>query len=137
MPHRVLSRFQRGAPFLRDKVPLVLTVLAVQFRRVRFAVLVLASVPAAIVGAPVALLVTGTALNASSLMGCVLLVGLVVKNGVLLLGEAERVSDAGADAVDAVARASDRRLRPVLMTTLATLAGLLPFAARALRRGRG
>jgi multidrug efflux pump subunit AcrB len=148
-------------------------VLAVQFRRVRLAVLVLASVPAAIVGALVALLVTGTALNASSLMGCVLLVGLVVKNGVLLLGEAERVSDAGADAVDAVARASDRRLRPVLMTTLATLAGLLPlalglgsgaelqrplavavigglatstvatlgllppFAARALRRGRG
>jgi multidrug efflux pump subunit AcrB len=136
LPHGVLSRFQRGAPFLRDKVPLVLTVLAVQFRRVRLAV-VLASVPAAIVGAPVALLVTGTALNASSLMGCVLLVGLVVKNGVLLLGEAERVADAGADAVDAVARASDRRLRPVLMTTLATLAGLLPFAARALRRGRG
>jgi CzcA family heavy metal efflux pump len=154
-------------------VLLVLTVLAVQFRRVRLAVLVLASVPAAIVGALVALLVTGTALNASSLMGCVLLVGLVVKNGVLLLGEAERVADAGADAVDAVARASDRRLRPVLMTTLATLAGLLPlalglgsgaelqrplavavigglatstvatlgllppFAARALRRGRG
>ena len=61
-------------------------------------------------------------------MGCVLLVGLVVKNGVLLLEEAERLADAGSDAADAVARASARRLRPVLMTTLATLAGLLPLA---------
>ncbi len=109
-------------------VLLVLTVLAAQFRRIRLATLVLASVPAAIVGALVALLVTGTALNASSLMGCVLLVGLVVKNGVLLLGEAERLADTGAAAEDAVARASERRLRPVLMTTIATLAGLLPLA---------
>ena len=71
---------------------LVLTVLAGQFRRFRLAVLVLASMPVAIVGAIAALLVTGTPLNASSLMGCVLLVGLVVKNGVLLLEEAERAA---------------------------------------------
>ncbi len=109
-------------------VLLVLTVLAGQFRRLRLAALVIASVPAAIVGALVALLVTGTPLNASSLMGCVLLVGLVVKNGVLLLEEAERLADAGIEANDAVAQASDRRLRPVLMTTIATLAGLLPLA---------
>jgi multidrug efflux pump subunit AcrB len=109
-------------------VMLVLTVLAGQFRRLSLAGLVLASVPVAIVGALGALLVTGTPLNASSLMGCVLLVGLVVKNGVLLLEEAEKLTDAGAEAHDAVARASDRRLRPVLMTTLATLAGLVPLA---------
>jgi multidrug efflux pump subunit AcrB len=58
----------------------------------------------------------------------VLLVGLVVKNGVLLLEEAEKQFDRGADAIDAVAKASERRLRPVLMTTIATLAGLLPLA---------
>src|SRR6185295_14459815 len=69
---------------------LVLTVLALQFRRFRLAALVLVSVPVAIVGALFALLVTSSQLNASSLMGCVLLVGLVVKNGVLLLEEAER-----------------------------------------------
>jgi multidrug efflux pump subunit AcrB len=109
-------------------VLLVLTVLAGQFRRLRLAGLVIASVPAAIVGALLALLATNIPLNASSLMGCVLLVGLVVKNGVLLLEEAEKLADAGADAEDAVARASDRRLRPVLMTTIATLAGLLPLA---------
>jgi CzcA family heavy metal efflux pump len=107
---------------------LVLTVLAGQFHRFRLAVLVLAAVPVAIVGAILGLLVTGTPLNASSLMGCVLLVGLVVKNGVLLLEEAEKQVDAGASAVDAVLGASERRLRPVLMTTLATLAGLAPLA---------
>jgi len=116
------------AAVLGFAVVLVLTVLAAQFRRVRLALLVLASVPVAIVGAVVALLVTSTPLNASSLMGCVLLVGLVVKNGVLLLETAERARDAGEDAQRAVTLAAQRRLRPVVMTTLATLAGLLPLA---------
>ncbi len=109
-------------------VLLVLTVLGGQFRRFRLALLVLSSVPIAIVGAVLSLLVTRAPLNASSLMGCVLLVGLVVKNGVLLLEEAEKQFDAGVEAVEAVVAASERRLRPVLMTTLATLAGLLPLA---------
>jgi CzcA family heavy metal efflux pump len=108
-------------------VVLVVAILAVQFRRLRVAALVLASVPVAMVGAAAALLVTGTPLNASSLMGCVLLVGLVVKNGVLLLEEAERARDTEG-ALEAVTHAAQRRLRPVLMTTLATLAGLLPLA---------
>jgi multidrug efflux pump subunit AcrB len=72
--------------------------------------------------------VTGTPLNASSLMGCVLLVGLVVKNGVLLLEEAEKGRDRGLEALDAVVQASVRRFRPVMMTTVATLAGLMPLA---------
>ncbi len=109
-------------------VLLVLTVLAGQFRRMRVAALVLASVPIAIVGAIGAMRLTATPLNASSLMGCVLLVGLVVKNGVLLLEEAERARDRGDDPVRAVTAAAERRLRPVVMTTVATLAGLLPLA---------
>jgi multidrug efflux pump subunit AcrB len=107
---------------------LVLAVLAAQFRRLRLALLVIAMVPAAIVGAILALVVTGAALNAASLMGCVLLVGLVVKNGILLLEEAENQLAAGLAVNDAVMRASERRLRPVIMTTVATLAGLLPLA---------
>jgi CzcA family heavy metal efflux pump len=109
-------------------VALVLTLLAAQFRRLTVAVLVIASVPVAIVGALGALLVTSTPLNASSLMGCVLLVGLVVKNGVLLLEEAEHARDRGEDAAGAVMQAAERRLRPVAMTTVATLVGLLPLA---------
>ncbi len=107
---------------------LVLTVLASQFRRLRLAALVLASVPAAIVGGIGALLLTGIPLNASSLMGCVLLVGLVVKNGVLLLEDAEKRFDNGSGPLEAVIEASERRVRPVVMTTLATLAGLMPLA---------
>ena len=107
---------------------LVVTVLAAQFRRFGLPFVVVASVPVAIVGALVALLVTGTALNASSLMGCVLLIGLVVKNGILLLEEAERQRDAGASSEDAIVAATERRVRPVLMTTLATVAGLFPLA---------
>ncbi len=107
---------------------LVLTVLAAQFRRFALAFVVVASVPVAIVGALLALFVTRTPLNASSLMGCVLLIGLVVKNGILLLEEAERQRDDGASSEDAVTTASDRRVRPVLMTTLATVAGLFPLA---------
>jgi CzcA family heavy metal efflux pump len=108
-------------------VLLVLAVLAAQFRRLRIAALVLGSVPMAAVGAIAALLATRTPLNASSLMGIVLLVGLVVKNGVLLLEEAERARDREG-AVQAVTVAARRRLRPVLMTTVATVAGLLPLA---------
>jgi multidrug efflux pump subunit AcrB len=107
---------------------LVLTVLAAQFRYLRFAFLVLGLVPLAIVGAFLGLLVTATPLNASSLMGAVLLVGLVVKNGVLLLEEAEKRFASGATAEAAIAGAAERRLRPVLMTTIATLVGLLPLS---------
>ncbi len=107
---------------------LVLTVLATQFRRFRLALLVLTPVPLSIGGALVCLLATHTPLNASSLMGCVLLIGLVVKNGVLLLEEAERRLDEGDSPPDAVHHATLRRLRPVVMTTLATLAGLVPLA---------
>ncbi|HEX6766367.1 MAG TPA: efflux RND transporter permease subunit, partial [Polyangiaceae bacterium] len=107
---------------------LVFTVLSVQFRRVRLALLVLLSVPLAIVGALFGLFLTATALNASSLMGIVLLVGLVVKNGVLLLEEAEKRFDRGETPSDAIAGATERRLRPVIMTTAATLVGLLPLA---------
>ena len=107
---------------------LVLTVLSAQFRFMRFAMLVLGLIPLAIVGALVGLFATGTPLNASSLMGAVLLIGLVVKNGVLLLEEAEKRFVAGESAAHAISGAAERRVRPVLMTTAATLAGLLPLA---------
>ncbi len=107
---------------------LVLAVLAAQFRRFRLALLSLAGIPVALLGGALALLVTGSELNASSMMGFVLLVGLVVKNAVLLLEEAERRIDAGEAPDHAVASAAQRRLRPILMTTSATIVGLFPLA---------
>jgi multidrug efflux pump subunit AcrB len=106
----------------------VLAVLLVQFRRARLALAVLVSVPLAAVGALVTLLATNVPLNASSLMGCVLLVGLVVKNGILLLEQAESLREGGMAADAALLEAGAIRVRPILMTTLATIAGLLPLA---------
>jgi multidrug efflux pump subunit AcrB len=109
-------------------VALVLAILILQLRSLRLALVVLLGIPLALVGAVVTLLVTGIALNASALMGCVLLAGLVVKNGILLLERAEDEARSGVPFAVAVARAGERRLRPILMTTLATVAGLLPLA---------
>jgi CzcA family heavy metal efflux pump len=106
----------------------VLVVLLAQFRRARLALAVLASVPVALVGALVTLAATDLPLNASSLMGCLLLVGLVVKNGILLLEQAEVRWSAGGTLEEALLAAGATRVRPILMTTAATLAGLAPLA---------
>ena len=106
----------------------VLAVLLAQFRRARMAIVVLASVPLAVVGALATLIVTRVPLNASSMMGCVLLVGLVVKNGILLLEQAEFCWGPGTDLDGALLEAGSIRVRPILMTTLATIAGLAPLA---------
>jgi len=108
-------------------VALVLAVLLIQLRSLRLALVVLLGAPLALVGAFVTLYLTGIPLNASSLMGCVLLAGLVVKNGILLLEHAQaHAGDAGFP--EAIARAGARRLRPILMTTAAAVAGLIPLA---------
>ena len=109
-------------------VLLVLLVLIAQFRRIRPALAVLLTVPFALFGALLTLWVTGTPLNASSLMGCVLLVGLVVKNGILLLEQFEQLLPSHPEVDEALVEAGRIRVRPILMTTLATIAGLAPLA---------
>lgn len=107
---------------------LVLVVLVAQFGSLRPACAVLFTTPLAVVGAFALLWITSTPLNTSSLMGCVLLVGLVVKNGILLLEVAEEHAAHGVSYDEALALAGERRIRPIAMTTLATLAGLAPLA---------
>jgi len=106
----------------------ILAVLLVQFRRARLAVLVLLSSPLAVVGALLTLWIFAVPLNASSLMGCVLLVGLVVKNGILLLEQFEQLLATHPEVDVALVEAGRIRVRPILMTTLATIAGLAPLA---------
>jgi len=120
--------FQQLARVLAFGLLAVLAVLLAQFRRARLALVVLGSVPLAVVGALLTLLATGVDLNASSLMGCVMLVGLVVKNGILLLEQAETFWERGATLDDALVEAGTIRVRPILMTTFATVAGLAPLA---------
>jgi multidrug efflux pump subunit AcrB len=79
-------------------------------------------------GALVLLWALGIDLNIASAMGLILLVGLVVKNGIMLIDYAERLRDAGEPIVTAVGHAARIRLRPILMTTFCTLFGLLPLA---------
>jgi len=107
---------------------LVLLVLILQLRSLRFALVVLVGAPLSTVGGLLVLAATGIPRDVSSLTGLILLVGLVVKNGILLLEHAQRELGNGADLESALVAAARRRLRPILMTTGATLAGLLPLA---------
>jgi multidrug efflux pump subunit AcrB len=106
----------------------VLLVLVAQFGSLRGPLALVAAVPLGLTGAILMLAVTGVPFNVSSFMGVILLVGLIVKNGILLLDAAHHGSDAGADSVAALAHAGRVRLRPILMTTLCTLVGLIPLA---------
>ena len=107
---------------------LVFIILVIQFRRLLPAVLILLAAPLSLAGAFALLLITGIVLNVSSAMGLILLVGLVVKNGIVLIDYAHRLRDEGRPFTEALEIAGRVRLRPILMTTLCTLFGLLPLA---------
>jgi CzcA family heavy metal efflux pump len=109
-------------------VVLVFTILVIQFRAWIPAILILLAAPLSLGGALVLLLLTGTDLNISSAMGIILLVGLVVKNGIMLLDFSEKLHEDGEPFDTAIAHAGRIRLRPILMTTFCTLFGLLPLA---------
>ena len=116
------------AQALGAAVALVLLVLVFQFGSFAAPLAILAATPIALAGGLGALFATRTALNVSSLLGAILLIGLVVKNGILLLHRAEESLAAGASLDEALAEAGRVRLRPILMTTLCTLVGLVPLA---------
>ena len=107
---------------------LVFVILVVQFRGFTAALIILAAAPLSLGGSLALLLLTGTDLNVSSGMGLILLVGLVVKNGIVLLDFAEMRYAEGMAMEEAIVAAARVRLRPILMTTLCTLFGLLPLA---------
>jgi CzcA family heavy metal efflux pump len=107
---------------------LVFGLLLAQFRRFSAALVIMSAAPLSLVGAFGLLLATGTPLNVSSFMGLILLIGLIVKNGIILIDYADRLEDDGHTRRDALVGAGAIRLRPILMTTLCTLFGLLPLA---------
>ena len=106
----------------------VFTVLVIQFRSFRPAIVVLAVAPLSLVGVFAMLKLTGTPLNVSSFMGLILMIGLVVKNGIILFEYVQKLREGGLPLEEALVRAGRVRVRPILMTTLATLFGLLPLA---------
>jgi len=111
-------------------VALVYLILVAQFRSFMDPLLILLAVPTGLAGVLLILFLTGTTLNVMSLMGVVMMVGIVVSNSILIVEFTHRLRDEGKPLREAVALACRVRLRPVLMTSLATLIGLIPMAAK-------
>ncbi len=103
-------------------------VLASQFASFTQPVAIMASLPFTLIGVLLALLLTGTTLSMLSMIGFVMLMGLVTKNGILLVDFANRARRGGASLHDALLSAGQVRLRPILMTTAAMIFGMLPLA---------
>jgi multidrug efflux pump subunit AcrB len=106
----------------------VLAVLVAQFRGFRGPLAIVLVVPLGLTGAVIMLAAVGVQFNVSSFMGVILLVGLIVKNGILLLDAAQHARAEGLSQEESLIAAGRVRLRPILMTTLCTLVGLVPLA---------
>jgi len=109
-------------------VALVYFVMLATFRSFRLPMVILTAIPLALIGVALGLFITGTPFNVSSFMGLLLLVGLIVKNGILLIDVANRRRQEGASVEEALVTAGRTRLRPIVMTTFAAIGGLLPLA---------
>ena len=109
---------------------LVYLILVAQFESFLDPFLILLAVPTGLTGVLLILFATGTTLNVMSLMGVVMMVGIVVSNSILIVDFTRRLRREGRPLREAVSLACRVRLRPVLMTSLATLIGLLPMAAK-------
>jgi multidrug efflux pump subunit AcrB len=109
-------------------IVLVFIVLLFEFGTFAAPVAILASALLSTSGVFIALVITGTTFNVSSFMGMIMVIGIVAKNGILLLDADQKFRRLGLSAEDAMLQASRRRLRPIVMTALATMAGMLPLA---------
>jgi multidrug efflux pump subunit AcrB len=107
---------------------LLFIVLLFEFRTFSAPAAILASALLSTFGALFALLITGTTFNIASFMGLIMVVGIVAKNGILLLDAEERFRGLGYSAEDSMIQAGRRRLRPIAMTAIATIAGMFPLA---------
>jgi multidrug efflux pump subunit AcrB len=121
----MLSGLQQG---LLLAVVVIFLLLAANFQSLRLALIVVASAPGAIAGVSLLLWVTGTTLNVQSFIGAIMAIGVAVANAILLVTFAERARVTGLSAGDAAVEGAQSRLRPILMTSLAMIAGMMPMA---------
>ena len=122
------SSFKSFGIGLMLAIVLVYLILVAQFASFLDPFIILLAVPPGLAGVLLFLLATGTTLNVMSLMGVVMMVGIVVSNSILIVEFTRQMRHQGTPLREAVATASRQRLRPVLMTSLATLLGLIPMA---------
>ncbi|HPV55713.1 MAG TPA: efflux RND transporter permease subunit, partial [Tenuifilaceae bacterium] len=107
---------------------LVYLILAAQFESFRDPLIIMFTVPLALAGALLSLWIFGQTLNIFSQIGIVVLIGIVTKNGILIVEFANQKKEEGMSKLEAVEFAAKQRLRPILMTSLATIFGALPIA---------
>ena len=122
------ASFREFVTVITIAIALVFFVMVVTFRSYRLPLVILTAIPLALIGVALGLFLTRTPFNVSSFMGLLLLVGLIVKNGILLIDVANRRRHAGASIEEALVAAGRLRLRPIVMTTFAAIGGLLPLA---------
>ncbi|MES1257149.1 MAG: efflux RND transporter permease subunit, partial [Acidobacteriota bacterium] len=124
------ASFQSFRTGLMLSVLLLYLILVAQFRSFIDPVIILLALPPGISGVLFALRLTNTTLNIMSLMGVVMLAGIAMSNSILIVEFAHHLASEGADVRTAISRACRVRLRPILMTSLATIIGLLPMALK-------
>ena len=107
---------------------LVFIVMAAQFESLTYPFIIMFSVPFALTGVLLALYITGTTMNIMSILGAIMLIGIVVKNGIVLIDYTMLLRGRGLGIIPATVRAARSRLRPILMTTLTTILGMVPLA---------
>ena len=113
---------------LAAAVVLVFTVLLIEFGGFAAPIAILSSAILSTSGVFFALFVTGTTFNIASFMGLIMVIGIVAKNGILLLDADGKFRAEGASPKDAMIKAGERRLRPIVMTALATMCGMIPLS---------
>jgi multidrug efflux pump subunit AcrB len=109
-------------------VLVIFLLLAANFQSFRLALAVVLTVPAVVAGVTLALFLTGTTLNIQSFMGAIMATGVAVANSILLVTFAERIRVSGIDVPRAAVEGATSRLRPILMTSCAMIAGMIPMA---------
>ena len=124
------ASFRSFALGLMLALVLLYLILVAQFRSFTDPVLILLAVPSGLTGVLIILFTTGTTLNVQSLMGVLMMVGMVVSNSILIVEFTHRLEDDGMSLVDAVVNSCRIRLRPILMTSFATVFGLVPMALK-------
>jgi multidrug efflux pump subunit AcrB len=124
------ASFRSFAIGLSLSVVLLYLILVAQFKSFKDPLLIMLAIPMGFVGVLVILPLTGTSLNVMSLMGVLMLVGISASNSILIVEFAHRLEDQGKSVRDAIITSCRVRLRPILMTSLATIIGMVPMALK-------
>ena len=125
---QMIEAFTKLAIALIVAVVLVYMIMASQFESLIYPTIVMFSMPLAITGGILGLLITGNTITVTSFMGFIMLVGMVVNNAIVLVDYTNQLRERGLECFDALVEAGPSRLRPILMTTLTTIIGMLPMA---------